>query len=617
MDRRFIPDLNPRAFGPDTQTGGWASNSAIEAPGLYEPRKARRIDMGGLFPPRDTVMSALPRLSPCRPALVERMARMESCILVVKDREVRLSNGCNKISRFERPSDCQSIPENSPPLLQKTILLRQEAQQRTTSRVTLCEPIEMSNEAPGARDLTAKQRRKQRDLYFQLQLLCRGNSKIDMADHQEAITRLTEENNALKKRVAELEALLDLKKEDDSSRAIVPDSSSVDTLNNAEISRYGRQLIMPEIGMQGQKKIKKSSVLIIGAGGLGSPVSLYLAGAGIGRIGILDFDTVEASNLHRQVIHKESSVGIPKAISAGRAIREFNSLVKVEEHVTAFTTDNALGLVSRYDIIVDATDNVATRYLINDACVLSNKPLVSAAALRMDGQVTVYHHNGGPCYRCLYPSPPPAETVTDCSNGGVLGVVPGIVGCIQALEVIKIAAGTGESMSQKLLLFDGMSPRYTMVKLRPRNKECAVCGDSPSVTGLIDYKSFCGSSYDDKPCTRSILDASLSVSCEDYVAHLKGGEEFVLLDVREPVQYDICSLPQSKNVSLHDMKRDPAIITDMISDKDKKVFCLCRRGNDSQSAVKFMKELGYTNVFNISGGLSSWSKDIDPNFPVY
>jgi len=446
-------------------------------------------------------------------------------------------------------------------------------------------------------------------------------SQLDWAEAK--IERLKEKkrdlkrkNEVLTERVKELETRL-LAAENAQNVQTRATDTNRDVLSNVEISRYGRQLIMPELGPAGQRKLKATSVLIVGAGGLGSPSSLYLAGAGIGRLGILDFDTVEESNLHRQVIHKESSVGVPKAVSAANAIRQFNSLVQVIPHVTALTSENALEILSQYDIIVDASDNVATRYLINDASVLLKKPLVSGAALRMEGQVTVYNYNGGPCYRCLYPQPPPPETVTDCANGGVLGVVPGIIGCMQALEVVKIASGVGNVLTQKLLLFDGMSPRYTMVKLRPRDVNCKVCGDEPSITQLIDYQGFCGSSYDDKPKTKSIIDASLSISCKELSEQIKKGEAGVILDVRENVQYEICSLQNSINIPLWDLKHSPEKITENLPDKSAKILCLCRRGNDSQSAVKYLQGQGFTNVYNVQGGLSQWSREIDNNFPTY
>ncbi|XP_014911781.1 adenylyltransferase and sulfurtransferase MOCS3-like [Poecilia latipinna] len=269
-------------------------------------------------------------------------------------------------------------------------------------------------------------------------------------------------------------------------------------LSNEDIMRYSRQLLLPELGVKGQLNLSGASVLIVGCGGLGCPLAQYLAAAGVGRLGLLDYDEVELSNLHRQVLHGEENQGQAKALSAARAVKRLNSTVECIPYHLQLSPENALQLIQQYDIVADCSDNVPTRYLVNDACVLSGKPLVSASALRMEGQLTVYNYCGGPCYRCLYPLPPPPETVTNCSDGGVLGVVPGIMGCFQALEVLKIASGQGSSCGQQLLMFDAQGFRFRPIRLRPKQADCAVCGESPSVTQLIDYEAFCGSAATDK-----------------------------------------------------------------------------------------------------------------------
>ncbi|XP_072554854.1 adenylyltransferase and sulfurtransferase MOCS3 isoform X2 [Paramormyrops kingsleyae] len=287
------------------------------------------------------------------------------------------------------------------------------------------------------------------------------------------------------------------------------------TLSNEEIMRYSRQLLLPELGVQGQLLLSRTSVLVVGCGGLGCPLAQYLAAAGIGRLGLLDYDEVELSNLHRQVLHGEDTQGKPKSLSAAQAVGRLNSAVHCVPYHLQLSPDNALRLIQQYDIVADCSDNVPTRYLVNDACVLSGKPLVSASALRMEGQLTVYNYRGGPCYRCLYPVPPPLETVTNCSDGGVLGVVPGIMGCFQALEVLKIASGQGSSLGQQLLMFEAQTSRLRSIRLRSRQTECVVCGDRPTVTELQNYEEFCGSAATDK-CRRLTLLSSeqrISVQC--------------------------------------------------------------------------------------------------------
>lgn len=426
---------------------------------------------------------------------------------------------------------------------------------------------------------------------------------------------LREENALLRKSTQELE----LKFEE-----LFP-CSPVHSLTKEQINRYGRHLIMDGIGTSGQKKLLLSSVLIVGAGGLGSPCSLYLSAAGIGRIGIVDHDVVEISNLHRQIIHQQASIGIPKSISAKQTIQRLNPTVDCISYVELLSGKNALEIIRPYDLVVDATDNVSTRYLLNDACVLLNKPLVSGAALRTDGQITVYHYRGGPCYRCLFPNPPPPETVTDCSNGGVLGVVPGIIGCLQALEAIKIIIGIGDVLSGKLLLFDALAERFQSVKLRDRNKNCEVCGDNPSILEPIDYEVFCKSKATDKPSTRKLLQEDSCISCMEYRDVLLRKQKHLLLDVRDSLQYEICSLSNAWNIPLRilpeQLEEVKKKIRSQCNDIEKKdelpVYVMCRRGNDSQLAVQLLRSHGISSAKNINGGLLTWAKEVDPRMPIY
>ncbi|KAI8582516.1 hypothetical protein K450DRAFT_227519 [Umbelopsis ramanniana AG] len=425
---------------------------------------------------------------------------------------------------------------------------------------------------------------------------------------------LQEENEALKRRIKELEEknqFLQHAQEQDFAWPF----PSEDRLSNAEIRRFGRQLILPDVGMNGQLKLRNTSMLVVGAGGLGSPICLYLGGAGVGRIGIIDHDEVDVSNLHRQVIHDESRVGINKARSAAESIRRINSTCQVIPYDCVLDSSNAMNIIPKYDIVLDATDNVATRYLLNDACVIAGKPLVSGSALRMDGQLTTYNYNGGPCYRCLHPTPPPAETVTNCSDGGVLGVIPGIIGCIQALQAIKISIGLAEPPS--LLIFSGAQPTmFRTMKLRPRKKDCVVCGENPSITQLIDYVQFCGRGATDKEAPLQVLGADDRIMVESYQKCISDDRPHLLLDVREQVQYDICSLPNSLHIPLRQLSRRVDEVKQAIEPRQEDVYVICRLGNDSQLAVKILEEHGI-RAKDIVGGLHEWSLRIDTDFPIY
>lgn len=406
------------------------------------------------------------------------------------------------------------------------------------------------------------------------------------------------------------------------------------TLSKEDIMRYSRQLLLPELSVQGQLNLSKTSVLIVGCGGLGCPLAQYLAAAGIGRLGLLDYDEVELSNLHRQILHGEENRGQAKALSAANSVKRLNSTVECVPYRLQLSPENALQLIQQYDIVADCSDNVPTRYLVNDACVLSGKPLVSASALRMEGQLTVYNYHGGPCYRCLYPVPPPPETVTNCSDGGVLGVVPGIMGSLQALEVIKIAAGRGSSCSQQLVMFDALETRFRSIKLRPKQANCAVCGENPSVTKLVDYEAFCGSAATDKCQKLNLLSGDQRITVKEYKMVLDSADPHILLDVRPDIEVDICHLPFSLNIplsSLEERKSDQILLLrdrisqlkqQMADDHRPPVFVICKLGNFSQKAVQILEQMSGSEVDcitvkDICGGLMAWASKVDPSFPQY
>nr|XP_055028463.1 adenylyltransferase and sulfurtransferase MOCS3 [Misgurnus anguillicaudatus] len=414
----------------------------------------------------------------------------------------------------------------------------------------------------------------------------------------------------------------------------LPPLKSTTTLNNDDIMRYSRQLLLPQLGVKGQVSLSNKSVLVVGCGGLGCPLAQYLAAAGIGRLGLLDYDVVDMSNLHRQVLHTELTLGQPKALSAAQAISRLNSAVQCIPYHIQLSRENAIKLIQQYDIVADCSDNVPTRYLVNDACVLTGKPLVSASALRMEGQLTVYNYRGGPCYRCLYPSPPPPETVTNCSDGGVLGVVPGIMGCLQALEVLKIASGQGSSFEKQLLMFDGQDGRFRSIRLRAKQSECAVCGETPTVTQLQDYERFCGSAATDKCRRLNLLTKEQRVSVQEYKEILDSSTPHLLLDVRPKVEVDICHLPFSINIPLASLEEKKSEHIAQLKDKigelkqqrrissEVPVFVVCKLGNDSQKAVQVLekmsgKDIEEVTLKDISGGLMAWANKIDPSFPQY
>uniref|UniRef100_A0A668SJ53 Adenylyltransferase and sulfurtransferase MOCS3 n=1 Tax=Oreochromis aureus TaxID=47969 RepID=A0A668SJ53_OREAU len=391
-------------------------------------------------------------------------------------------------------------------------------------------------------------------------------------------------------------------------------------LSNEDIMRYSRQLLLPELGVQGQLNLSKTSVLIVGCGGLGCPLAQYLAAAGVGRLGLLDYDEVELSNLHRQVLHGEENQGQAKALSAASAVQRLNSTVECIPYHLQLSPENALQLIQQYPLF-----NVSDK---------PGKPLVSASALRMEGQLTVYNYHGGPCYRCLYPVPPPPETVTNCSDGGVLGVVPGIMGCFQALEVLKIASGQGSSCGQQLVMFDAQDARFRSIRLRPKQASCAVCGENPSVTRLVDYEAFCGSAATDKCRKLNLLSKEQRITVQDYKSIMDSAEPHLLLDVRPLVEVDICHLPSSLNIplsSLEERKREHLQLLrervsqlkhQMAGDCQPPVYVMCKQGNDSQKAVQILEkmsgsEVDRVTVKDICGGLMAWARGIDRTFPQY
>lgn len=401
------------------------------------------------------------------------------------------------------------------------------------------------------------------------------------------------------------------------------------SLTKDEISRYSRQLLMEQVGKSGQIKLKSFSVLIIGCGGLGCPAGIYLAAAGIGKIGLVDDDRVEKSNLHRQVLHNEHTVGISKVKSALKALQALNSNIQVVTHETRLNRQNAIGIIENYDAVIDATDNALSRYLISDACVLKNKPLISGSALRFEGQLTVYHYNETtPCYRCLFPNPPPPGTVTNCSDGGVLGVVPGIIGSLQALEAIKIALGERPTYAGKLLLFDALAPTesFKTIQIREKKKDCISCGSNPTIgPDLVDYEAFCGIPACSVPF--EILDPADRISWHHYKQVLDNKEPHILIDVRAKVQAEITKLPNATNISLNLILKGEGtqILEDLISDhlpnsKPAHVYIMCRRGIASQKALKYFKELfkeDEVRLRDIRNGLEGYVKEIDSDFPMY
>jgi len=380
-------------------------------------------------------------------------------------------------------------------------------------------------------------------------------------------------------------------------------------LTNDEIRRYSRHLVLPEVGVEGQEKLKAASVLCIGAGGLGSPVAMYLAAAGVGRIGLVDFDVVDETNLQRQIIHGTRDIGRPKLQSATETIRDINPHVVVEGHETRLTSENALDIFKPYDVVIDGTDNFPTRYLSNDACVLLKKPNIYGSIFRFEGQASVFApHLGGPCYRCLYPEPPPPGMVPSCAEGGVLGVLPGVIGVIQATEAIKLILGRGEPLIGRLLLYNALDMHFREMRLR-RDKNCPVCGEHPTVTKLIDYFQFCGVEPESPATAQPGPD---EITAIELAAMLRGGTKFTLVDVREPAEWAICRIPGATLLPLSEL---PARHREM--PKDQPVVLHCKSGKRSMKALQFLRQHGHQDLKSVRGGIEAWATDVDPSCPKY
>jgi len=382
--------------------------------------------------------------------------------------------------------------------------------------------------------------------------------------------------------------------------------STETTLSKDEILRYSRHLIMPEVGMECQLRLKQASVLLVGTGGLGAPLALYLTAAGIGRIGLVDFDVVDYTNLQRQVIHGTKDVGRPKIDSAIESMRDINPFVQLDRHEVALTSENAFEILKDYDYVVDGTDNFPTRYLVNDACVLLKKPNVYGSIFRFEGQATIFAYPGGPCYRCLYPEPPPPGLVPSCAEGGVLGILPGIIGLVQATETVKLILGVGQPLVGRLMLYDALAMKFRELKLR-RDPDCPVCGDHPTVTKLIDYQQFCGI-----PQHQEAAPVTGEIDAIELKAKLDRGDDFKLIDVREPHEFQICRIPRSTLIPLGEL---PKHLHEL--DPSAEYVMHCKMGGRSAKAVELMKQSGFRKVLNMTGGITAWSDKVDPTVPKY
>jgi adenylyltransferase/sulfurtransferase len=380
-------------------------------------------------------------------------------------------------------------------------------------------------------------------------------------------------------------------------------------LSHAEILRYSRHLLIPEVGLEGQRKLKAASVLVIGTGGLGSPVALYLAAAGIGRIGLVDYDVVDYSNLQRQVIHGTSTLGVLKVDSARSRMLDLNPDIQVEVYNEPFTSANAMRIAADYDLIIDGTDNFPTRYLTNDVCVLLGKPNVYGSIFRFEGQVSVFDARRGPCYRCLFPEPPPPGLVPSCAEGGVLGVLPGTIGTFQATEALKLILGIGEPMTGKLMLYDALNMSFDFVKLR-KNPKCKICGPEPEITELIDYEAFCGVPGHDHE--EGSAGAGWDIDAREVADKLKAGERIRLLDVREPHELEISCLPEADLIPLGQLA---GRLSELDSAEEMVIFC--KSGTRSARALELLVSAGFRRVKNLKGGINAWAREVDPSLPVY
>ena len=387
------------------------------------------------------------------------------------------------------------------------------------------------------------------------------------------------------------------------------ETAALPELTTDDLSRYSRHLILPEVGMEGQRRLKAARVLCVGTGGLGSPLALYLTAAGIGTLGLVDFDVVDSSNLQRQIIHYTKDIGRKKIDSAEEKLSALNPAIEIVKHETMLTSANALDIIKDYDIVADGTDNFPTRYLVNDACVLLGKPNVYGSIFRFEGQASVFATEAGPCYRCLYPEPPPPGLVPSCAEGGVLGILPGLVGVIQATEVIKLILGKGDSLIGRLLLIDALNMRFRELKLR-KNPECPVCGTNPTVTALIDYDHFCGI-VPETPQEKNVKNGIPQLTVKELKGRRDRGEDVFLLDVREPYEFQIAQIG-GKLIPQNDVPQRLAEIP-----RDREIVVQCRSGARSQRIAEFLKQSGYTKVVNLAGGILAWSDEIDPKVQKY
>jgi sulfur-carrier protein adenylyltransferase/sulfurtransferase len=387
-------------------------------------------------------------------------------------------------------------------------------------------------------------------------------------------------------------------------RSIIDDKrSDAMRLSADELQRYSRHLLMPEVTSEGQKRLKAARILSIGAGGLGSPAALYLAAAGVGTIGIVDFDDVDLSNLQRQILHGTKDIGRRKLESAQDRLRDINPEIEIELHDCRFTSENASQLVAKYDIVVDGSDNFPTRYLSNDVCVFAGKPNVYGSVFRFEGQTTVFApHLGGPCYRCLFPEPPPPDSVPNCAQAGVLGVLPGIIGMLQAIETIKLIVGIGEPLVGRLLHFDALKVKFRELNLR-RDPECPVCGENPTIFSPIDYDQFCGARSEDEIPT---------MSAQELKRKIDAGEPFELIDVREAFEYEIARIDGAKLIPLGEI----AERVDELQ-RERPIVVHCHSGRRSAEAVRLLQQRGFANVYNLEGGIDAWSDQVDPSVPKY
>ncbi len=382
-------------------------------------------------------------------------------------------------------------------------------------------------------------------------------------------------------------------------------------LTQDQINRYSRHLLLPEVGVEGQEKICNSKVLLIGTGGLGSPLALYLAAAGVGNLGMIDFDVVDFSNLQRQVAHGESTVGKLKVDSAKARISDLNSSINVTTYNMRLSSENAMKIFADYDIIVDGTDNFPTRYLANDACVLLKKPYIYGCILRFDGQASVFDSRVGPCYRCLFPEPPPPGLVPSCAEGGVIGILPGIIGLIQANEVIKLVLGIGDSLVGRLLLFDALTMKFKEMKLR-KDPSCPICGDNPTITELIDYEQFCGI----VPPSELSADLDKEIGVKQVKEMLDAKHTFKLIDVREPSEYQICKIDAATLIPLGDIEaKDLSKLNGL--NPDDEIVLHCKAGMRSMKALKALEEMGFRNLKSMRGGINEWSEKVDSSVPMY